>query len=77
VREVVLDRNQSGCCYLLSILSQETIQHCNAYSHSSTFTWEAYFALLHQKPYIQNRKSIPTYKINTLTHAFCFGQYVV
>jgi len=45
--------------------------------HSSRFRWEAHFALLHQQPYIQNRKSIPTYKINTLTYAFCFWQFVI
>ena len=26
---------------------------------------------------IQNRKSIPTYKLNTLTYAFCFLQFAV
>jgi len=45
--------------------------------HLSTFRWEAHFALLHQQPYTKNRKSIPTYKINTLTYAFCFWQFVV
>ena len=35
------------------------------------------FALLRQQPYIQNIKSIPTYKINTLMYAFCFWQFVV
>jgi len=30
VREVVIDRYQSGCCYL-SIQSQETIQRCIVY----------------------------------------------
>jgi len=69
----VIDRYQSGCCYLLSIHSQETIQHCNVYSHSSTCRWEAHFALLHQQSYIQNRKSIPTYTINTLTMHFASG----
>ena len=73
----MIDRYQSGCCYLLSIHSQETIQHCNVYSHSSTFRWETHFALLHQQPYIQNRKSTPTDKINTLTYVFCFWQVVV
>jgi len=28
-------------------------------------------------PYIQNRKSIPTYEINTLTYALCFWQFVI
>jgi len=31
------------------------------------------FALLHQQPYVQNRKSIPTYKINTLCMHFASG----
>ena len=62
----MIDCYQSGCCYLLSIHSQETIQHCNVYSHSSTFRWEAHVVLLRQQPYIQNRKRIPPYKINTL-----------
>jgi len=45
--------------------------------HSSRFRWEAHFALLRQQPYIQNKKSIPTYKVNTLTYAFCFWQFVI
>ena len=36
-REVVIDRYQSGCCYLLNIHSQETFVHCNVYSHSFRF----------------------------------------
>ena len=39
--------------------------------------WEANFALLRQQPYIQNRKSIPTHKIITLTYAFCLWQFVI
>jgi len=35
------------------------------------------FALLRQQPYIQNRKSISTYTINTLTYAFCSWQFVL
>jgi len=35
------------------------------------------FVLVRQQPYIQNRKCIPTYKINTLTYAFHFWQFVV
>jgi len=35
------------------------------------------FALLRQQPYFHNRKSIPTYKINTLAYAFCFWQFVI
>jgi len=35
------------------------------------------FALLRQQSYIQNRKRISTYKINTLTYAFSFCQFVV
>jgi len=45
--------------------------------HSSRFRWETHFALLRQQPYIQNRKSIPTYKINALTYAFCPWQFVI
>jgi len=45
--------------------------------HSSRFRWEAQFALLRQKPYIQNRKSIPTYKLKTHTYAFCLWQFVI
>ena len=45
--------------------------------HSSRFRWEAHFALLRQQPYIQNRKSIPTYKSNTLTYAFCLWQFAI
>jgi len=45
--------------------------------HSSRFRWEAYFALLCQQPCNQNRKSIPTYTLNTLTYAFCLWQFVI
>ena len=37
--------------------------------HSSRFRWKVHFALLRQQPYIQKRKSTPTYKLNTLTYA--------
>ena len=42
-RNVVIDRCQSGCCYLLSIHSLETIAHCNVCSHSFRLMWEAHF----------------------------------
>jgi len=45
--------------------------------HSFWLVGKHIFALLRQQPYIQRRKSIPTYKINTLTYAFCFWQFVV
>ena len=73
VREVVIDRYQSGCCYLLSIHSQETIQHCTVYSHSSTFRWEAHFALLHQQPYIQNEQAFLHIKLIQLRMHFASG----
>jgi len=41
------------------------------------FRWEAHFALLRQQPYIQNRKSNPTYKLTTLTYAFCLWQFAI
>jgi len=71
----IVDRYQSDCCYLLSIHIQETIKHCNVYSPD--LGGKHIFALLREQPYIQNRKSIPTYEINTLTYAFCFWQFVV
>ena len=70
------DRCQNGCC-LLSIHNQKAIEHWMFTVHSSRFRWEAHFVLLRQQPYIQNRKSIPTYKINTLTYVFCFWQFVI
>jgi len=36
-----------------------------------------FFALLDQQLCIQNRKSITTYKINTLSYVICFWQLVV
>jgi len=36
------------------------------------------FALLRQPPYVQKqKKSIPSYKINTLLYAFCFWLFIV
>ena len=72
----IVDRCQSGCS-LLSIHNQEAISIAMLTVHSSRFRWEGHFALLRQQPYIQNRKSIPRYKLNTLTYAFCLWQFVV
>jgi len=68
------DRCQSGC-YLLkkafTIRKQLSIAMFTV--HSSRFRWEADFSLLRQQPYIQNRKSIPTYKITYFSSLYRRG----
>jgi len=70
----IVDRCQSGCSLLFTIRKQLSIALFTV--HSTRFRWEAHFALLRQQPHIQNRKGIPTYKISTLTYAFCFWHFV-
>ena len=42
-KQVLRGRNQSDCCHLLNIHSQETNVHTNVYSHSFRFRLEVHF----------------------------------
>jgi len=74
----IADRYQRDCYYLLSIHSQETIEHCDVYSHSSRFRRETYICTAAPATIYSEQKKHSNIKlIHLRMHFVFFGHYLI